>query len=102
MQNPSYAATAEEYAKYGNTLNVWEQIRLLSQWAPLLGYGQAFANASDPYKKSLVVADAAEWIASKTNAQVDDQLVRLLADILKTPQGEALVRWCLLKAEEAK
>jgi hypothetical protein len=48
------------------------------------------------------VADAAEWVASKTSAKVDDQLVRLLADILKTPQGEALVRWCLLKAEEAK
>lgn len=102
MQNPNYTATAEEYAKYGNNLNVWEQIRLLSQWAPLLAYGQAFVQAVDPYKRSLVVADAAEWVASKTNAQVDDQLVRLLADILKTPQGEALVRWCLLKAEGAK
>jgi hypothetical protein len=102
MQHPTYSATADEYAKYGTNLNVWEQIRLLSQWAPLLGYGQAFVNQSDPYKKSLVVADAAEWIASKTDAQVDDQLVRLLADILKTPQGEALVRWLLLKAEAAK
>lgn len=102
MQHPSYSATADEYAKYGTNLNVWEQIRLLSQWAPLLAYGQAFVQAVDPYKKSLVVADAAEWIASKTDAQVDDQLVRLLADILKTPQGEALVRWCLLKAEGAK
>ena len=102
MSTPNYTATADEYAKYGSNLNVWDQIRLLSQWAPLLSYGQAFVNAVDPYKKSLVVADAAEWIASKTEARVDDQLVRLLADILKTPQGEALVRWCLLKAEEAK
>lgn len=102
MSLPNYTATADEYAKYGSNLNVWDQIRLLSQWAPLLSYGQAFVNAVDPYKKSLVVADAAEWIASKTDARVDDQLVRLLADILKTPQGEALVRWCLLKAEEAK
>jgi hypothetical protein len=102
MTTPNYTATADEYAKYGNNLNVWEQLRLLSQWAPLLSYGQAFVNAVDPYKKSLVVADAAEWVASKTSAKVDDQLVRLLADILKTPQGEALVRWCLLKAEEAK
>jgi hypothetical protein len=29
-------------------------------------------------------------------------LVRLLADILKTPQGEALVRWCLAQTEAAK
>jgi len=102
MTTPNYTATADEYAKYGTNLNVWEQLRLLSQWAPLLSYGQAFVNAVDPYKKSLVVADAAEWIASKTDAQVDDQLVKLLSEILKTPQGEALVRWCLLKAEAAK
>jgi len=49
-----------------------------------------------------VVSDGCEWMASKTAAQVDDQLVRLLADILKTPQGEALVRWCLDQTEAAK
>jgi hypothetical protein len=48
------------------------------------------------------VSDAAEWLASKTSAQVDDQLVRLLADILKTKEGEALVRFLLLQAEAAK
>ena len=47
-------------------------------------------------------ADGVEWVASKTKTQVDDQAVRLIADLLKTPQGEALVRWCLLKVEEAK
>jgi hypothetical protein len=49
-----------------------------------------------------VVAEASEWIASKTNAQADDQLVRLLADVLKTKEGEALVRWCLLQSEGLK
>ncbi|NBT05574.1 MAG: hypothetical protein EBS54_02055 [Betaproteobacteria bacterium] len=75
---------------------------MLQAWAPLIGYGQRFVNEIDPYRKSLVVSDAAEWLASKTNAQADDQLVRLLADILKTPQGEALVRFLLLQAEAAK
>jgi HD-GYP domain-containing protein (c-di-GMP phosphodiesterase class II) len=59
-------------------------------------------NEIDPYRKSIIVSDAAEWLASKTNATADDQLVRLLADILKTQQGEALVRWCLLQVEGAK
>jgi len=99
---PNYEGTADEYAKYGNNLNIWRQLQLLQAWAPLIGYGQRFVNEIDPYRKSLVVSDAAEWLASKTNAQTDDQLVRLLADILKTPQGEALVRWCLLQAEAAK
>ena len=102
MTTPNYQGTADEYAKYGANLNIWQQLQLLSQWAPLIGFGQRFVNEVDPYRKSLVVSDAAEWLASKTNAQADDQLVRLLADILKTPQGEALVRFLLLQAEAAK
>lgn len=99
---PNYEGTADEYAKYGANLSIWQQLALLQAWAPLIGYGQRFINEIDPYKKSLVVSDACEWLASKTQAQADDQLVRLVADILKTPQGEALVRWCLLQVEAAK
>jgi hypothetical protein len=102
MTLPNYEGTADEYARYGANLNIWDQIRLLQAWAPVVGFGQRFVNEIDPYRKSLVVSDFAEWLASKTNAQVDDQLVRLLADILKTPQGESLVRFLLLQAEAAK
>lgn len=100
MQN--YGATEKEIAEYGNKLNLWQSLILLQTWAPLIAYGQRFVNEIDPYKKSLVVSDACEWLASKTSAQADDQLVRLVADIMKTPQGEALVRWCLLQVEAAK
>jgi hypothetical protein len=41
------------------------------------------------------VGEAAEWLASKTDSQVDDQLVRHLAEVAKTKEGEALVRFCL-------
>jgi hypothetical protein len=50
----------------------------------------------------LVVSDAAEGLASKTQAQADDQLVRLLADLLRTKEGEALVRFLLLQVEAAR
>jgi hypothetical protein len=100
MQN--YGATEGEIALYGNKLNLWQSLALLQAWAPLIAYGQRFVNEADPYRKSIIVSDAAEWLASKTNATADDQLVRLLADILKTQQGEALVRWCLLQVEGAK
>jgi len=102
MTVPNYEGTADEYAKFGPMLNIWQQLALLQAWSPLIGYGQRFVNEVDPYRKSLVVSDLAEWLASKTNARADDQLVRLLADILKTPQGEALVRFLLLQAEAAK
>lgn len=99
---PAYEATPEELEKYGAGLNIWQQIALLQAWAPLIGYGQRFVNEVDPYRKGLVVAEAAEWIASRTDAKFDDQIVKLAADILRTPQGEALVRFVLLQAEAAK
>ena len=97
-----YEATPAELEQYGAGLNIWQQIALLQAWSPLIGYGQRLVNESDPYKKSIIVAEAAEWLASKTNARADDQLVKLLGDIIRTPQGESLVRWALLQTEAAK
>ena len=99
---PNYEATPDELAKYGAGLSVWRQLQLLQAWAPLIGYGQRFVNEADPFKKGLVVAEAAEWLASRTDSKADDQVVKLLADVLKSPQGEALVRWCLLQVEAAR
>ena len=99
---PLYEATPAELEQYGEKLSIWQQIQLLQAWAPLIGYGQRFVAEPDPYKRGLVISEAAEWLASKTNATADDQLVKLLADLLKTPQGEAIVRWCLLQVEAAR
>ena len=98
----SYEATPAELEQYGAGLNIWQQIALLQAWSPLIGYGQRLVNESDTYKKSIIVAEAAEWLASKTNAKADDQLVRLLGDIIRTPQGESLVRWALLQTEAVR
>ena len=99
MEN--YGATPAEISQYGN-LNLWQSLMLLQRWSPLIAFGQRFVNEVDPYRKSLIVGEAAEWLASQTKAAADDQLVRLLADLLKTPQGENLVRWVLLQVEAAK
>lgn len=98
---PDYGATPAEAQQYGS-LNLWQSLMLLQRWSPLIGYGQRFVNELDPYKKGLIVSDAAEWLASQTQAQADDQLVRLLADLLKTKEGEALVRWLLLQIEAVR
>ncbi len=95
--------TPEEENQYGASLSIWEQLRLLSEWSPLLAFGQRFVAEHDPHAKSIIVADAAEWLASKTKAtKVDDELIALLAAILRSPQGEALVRWGIAKAEGVK
>ena len=92
---PAYEMTATEQAEYGNTLNIWQALRLLETWSPLLGYGQKFVNTIVPYAKGVVVGEAAEWLASKTDSEVDDQLVRHLAAVAQTKEGEQLIRFCL-------
>jgi hypothetical protein len=95
----SYEATPDELARYGANLSIWQQIALLQAWSPLLAYGQRFMAETDPYKRSIVVSEAGEWLATKTKSQLDDRIVSRLADVLKTPQGEALVRELLTLAE---
>jgi hypothetical protein len=96
---PQFEMTAAEEQQYGNSLNVWQALRLLQTWHPLVAYGQRFVQEIDPYKKALIVAEASEWVASKTDATLDDQAVKLLANLLRTKEGENLVRWCLLQVE---
>lgn len=98
MEPNAYGATPAEVAQYGN-LNLWQSLALLQKWSPLLKFGQAFMAEADPYKRSIVVADAVEWLASQTKASADDELIKRLSDVLKTPEGEALVRWVVVQAE---
>jgi len=82
----------------GKSLTIWEKVRLLQEWAPLVTYVQAFIGTSDPHKKSLIVADCCEWLASKSSGtKVDDELVAHLSAVLKSPQGESFLRWCVAK-----
>jgi hypothetical protein len=101
LNMPDFGATPVEAQQYGN-LNLWQSLMLLQRWAPLIGYGQRFMAESDPYKRSLIVSDAVEWLASQTQAKADDELVTKLAAVLKTPAGEDLVRWVMQQVEAVR
>lgn len=73
-------------------LPVWDQIRLLQEWAPLIAYGQRLVSTADPYQKAVIVGDVLEWLASKTATKFDDQLAAHLTAVVKTHEGEALIR----------
>jgi hypothetical protein len=96
---PAFEMTPEEVGQYGASLSIWEKLLLIQAWSPLLAYGQRFMASSDPFAKAVIVSECAEWLASKTDSGLDNELVKHLADVLKTPQGEALVRWAVSKAE---
>lgn len=102
MSVPNYQGTADEYAKYGDRLSIWQQLALLQKFAPLIGYGQRFVNTSDPYAQGLIVAECGEWLASHTASTLDDEIVRHLAAVLRTKEGEQLVRLVLGKVAEMK
>jgi hypothetical protein len=94
---PQFQMTLAEEQQYGNTLTIWQALRLLQTWSPLVNYAREFVGTVDPYKKSLVVVNACEWLANATDSTLDDQLVRHVSEVLRTKEGEALVRFCLLQ-----
>lgn len=80
-------------------MTIFEKLRLLSEYAPMLSFAQDLMRETDPHRKAVIAADAAEWLASKTDAEWDDELISLIGDILKSDEGEALLRWIVEQAK---
>jgi hypothetical protein len=99
---PAYEMTPEEQLQYGDALTIWQKLALIQAWAPLLTFAQRYINSIDPFAKAVVVSECAEWLAAKTDSGVDDELVKHLAAVLKTREGEQLVRWVVAKVEGMK
>ena len=81
------------------SMSIWEQIALVQQWAPMIGYGQQILAEKDNYKKAVLVGDAMEWIATKSATKLDDDVVKMITNIVETPQGEALIRYIVARVE---
>jgi hypothetical protein len=77
-----------------------DNIRLAMEWAPLLGYGRRLSAATDARQRAEVIADALEWLASRTGNRLDDELAAHIAAVLKTPEGAALAGWIADKAAD--
>lgn len=96
---PAFEMTPEEIGQYGANLTIWEKIALVQAWSPILTYAQRYLASSDPFARAVIVGECAEWLASKTDSGLDDELVKHLAAVLKTKEGESLVRWFAAKIE---
>ena len=88
----------DEYGAYD--LSWWDTLQMVQQLMPLVGYAQKLLNEPDTYKKGIVIGDALEWLASRSKTQVDDELVKLVGDVVKTPEGERLIRWVIAKVPQ--
>ena len=97
-----YMPTENEITQYGASMSWLDQIKLFQEWLPLIGFGQRFMLEPDEYVRAIIVADACEWVAHKTNTGLDDEVVTLIASVLKTQQGEALVRFLLAQIPDGE
>ena len=88
----------DEYGSYD--LSWWDTLQIFQQLMPLVSYAQKLLNEPDHYRKGIVVADALEWLASRSQTTLDDEAVKLVGDLVKTKEGEALIRWILSKVPQ--
>lgn len=86
---------------YGASMPLFEKLRLLSEWMPLLGRMQAIASATTPHDQAMAVVSAAQWAAGKTDMSIDDEALWHIEAVLKTPEGRAAFEWIVKKFSEA-
>jgi hypothetical protein len=91
----------EQFGAYGG-LSLVGKIALLAQWAPLLAKLEAVATAKTPAEKAVAIIAALRLAADKTATDKDNNVLDLLENVLKTPEGLALVNWFALVAGEIK
>lgn len=70
------------------TLN--EKLRILVEWAPLIGLASEISAATTPLERALRISAALRWAARKTGTPVDDEMVELLEAVLRSKEGQAL------------
>ena len=80
-------------------MNIFEKLRLLAEWSPLLTYMQTLAAEDDIHSKAVIVAEALEWVSTRTEIEWDDEMASHVSDILVSEEGEAFVRWILEKIQ---
>jgi hypothetical protein len=88
-------------AAYGS-LSIVGKIALLAQWAPLLAKLEAVAVAKTPQEKAVALVAALKLAADKTTTDKDNNVLDLIENVLKTPEGIALVNWFAIVAGEIK
>ena len=84
---------------YGASLPILDKLKLLAEWAPLLGRVQVIMDAQTPYDQALAVVKALQWAAGKSDVDVDDEALFHLEALLKTPEGQAFFQWIVSKVQ---
>jgi hypothetical protein len=90
----------EQFGQMYGGLSIIDKVRLLAAWAPLLAKLEAVALAKTPAEKALALVAALRLAADKTKTDKDNNVLDRIEAVLKTPEGQALVEWFALVAQE--
>lgn len=82
----------------GDSMSLFDKLKMLAEWSPLIGKLQAIAAASNPHDQALAVMAALEWAAGKTNTKLDDELLVHLEAVLRSDAGKAMFLYIVAKA----
>lgn len=66
------------------------KIRLLVEWAPALQILPAIAAATPGHDRAVEIVRLLEFLAAKSDLQIDDTIIRLVKEILLTKPGQEL------------
>ena len=84
---------------YGANLPILEKLKLLAEWAPLLGRLQVVIDAKSPYDQAVAVVNTLQWAAGKSTVEVDDEALFHLEAVLRSPEGQAFFQWIISKVQ---
>lgn len=86
---------------YGDSLSLLSKLKLLAEWAPLLGRLQAVVSAENPQEQALAIVKALQWAAGKSGTQIDDEALEHIEAVLRSPEGAAAFQWVVAKIQGA-
>lgn len=89
--------SVNEEEVYGAGLPIFEKLKLLAEWAPLIGRLQSVLDAATPLDRATAIVKSLQWAAGKSNTTIDDEALFHLEAVLKTPEGQAFFNWVVAK-----
>lgn len=82
---------------YGAGMPLFDKLKLLAEWAPLLGRLQAVMDATTPEEQALAIVKVLQWAAGKSGTDLDDEALYHLEALLKSAEGKAFFAWVVSK-----
>jgi hypothetical protein len=82
---------------YGAGFPLLDRLKLLAEWAPLLGQLQIIGSAQSPHEQAVAIVKTLQWAAGKSTTSLDDETLRHVEAVLRTPEGKAAFDWAYAK-----